>query len=109
VGQRNDAATAADNAPATHLQRAFKVFQKMHPQPGGPRDLADWLAVEIASAYDYVKRLKELGCIERTGGTDARPLYGLTREALEGTASPPADGRGRWVRHAAVAWSGGRR
>jgi hypothetical protein len=103
--QGNADASAKDG---THLHRAFNVFAKMHPQPGAARDLSAWLSIEIKSAYDLVRRLKDLALIERAGGTEACPLYGLTQAAIEGTVQPPPDARGRPRRQVDAAW-GGRR
>lgn len=75
----------------TQLQRAFAVFQRMAPQPGTARDLACWMNVPVECGYFYVKALKALRCIERKGGSEGRPLYGV----VEGASAPPALPRGR--------------
>jgi hypothetical protein len=76
--------------PLTHLQRAFKVFESMHLRHLSAGDLAVLLACDLAAAYDYIKRLKESGCIERKGVFRRAPTYGL----VNGAEMPPDDRRG---------------
>jgi hypothetical protein len=74
----------------THLQRAFKVFERMR-QPLSARALAALMQVHVEAAYDYVKRLKESGCIEECGGTGKVPAYTIK----PGASMPAGDRRGR--------------
>jgi hypothetical protein len=74
----------------THLQRAYRVFERMR-QPISARTLAALMSIEIGAAYNYVKRLKEAGCIEGSGGTHKAPLYAL----VENAQMPAGDTRGR--------------
>lgn len=74
----------------THLQRAFRVFQRMR-QPLSARGLAALMQVHVGVAYCYVKRLKECGCIEESGGTGKVPQYALK----PGATLPAGDRRGR--------------
>jgi hypothetical protein len=75
----------------THLQRAYRIFERMQPQLISARTLAALMITEIPSAYNYIKRLKALGCIEQKGGTGRVPLYGLVNNAT----MPAGDTRGR--------------
>lgn len=87
----------------TQLQRAFRIFEKMNPQPGSAVDLAQWMGVPMSCAYTYIARLKALGSIVPMGGTHARPLYGLPRSEESGEVivkRPPDDARGKWRRYA---------
>lgn len=75
----------------THLQRAYKVFEQMQPQLISGRGLAALMMISVGTAYDYVDRLKKLGCIEVKGGTGKVPEYGLRENAT----MPAGDRRGR--------------
>jgi hypothetical protein len=75
----------------THLQRAFKVFVRMSPEPISARTLAALMSIEIGAAYNYVKRLKAVKCIAEAGGSGKVPLYGV----CEGATMPADDSRGR--------------
>jgi hypothetical protein len=81
----------------THLQRAYRVFERMGAQLLGARTLAALMQVEIETAYNYIKRLRAAGCIAVRGGTGKVPLYGLVvNDQGEVIAKmPPDDGRGR--------------
>lgn len=74
----------------THLQRAFQVVERTHPQPIAAADLATLMATDLGCAYEYIRRLKVAGCIESIGRMGRRPVYGLTN----GATMPPDDGRG---------------
>lgn len=74
----------------THLQRAFQVFQRMHPQPIGARTLAALMSIEVSVAYNYIKRLKAAKCIEERGGSGKIPAYGIK----DGAERPADDSRG---------------
>lgn len=75
----------------THLQRAYKVFENMASQVLSARALAALMTIEVSTAYDYIKRLKEAKCIEVKGGTGKIPGYGL----IAGATMPAGDTRGR--------------
>jgi hypothetical protein len=79
----------------THLQRAYKVFERMQPQLFSARSLAAVMAIDVTTAYNYIKRLKALHCIEQQGGSGKIPLYGLRA----GATMPADDSRGRKPRH----------
>ena len=83
--------TLPDNRKRTHLQRAYKVFERLNPQLLGPRALAAVMNIDVPVAYNYIKRLKALKCIEQKGGTKRFPLYGLAASAK----MPADDSRGR--------------
>lgn len=87
---------------STHLERAFKVFQSLHPQPLSARDLAVRMFVDPSVAYNYVKRLRDEGCITAVPGSGKSPLYKLVEGAV-----PPPDRR-RLVPPEAVYLLGGR-
>ena len=74
----------------THLQRAYKVFERMPGQYLSGRALAALMQCEVPTAYNYIKRLKDAKCIEVKGGTGRVPTYGL----VEGAKMPPDDARG---------------
>jgi hypothetical protein len=81
-----------DPRPLTHLQRAYREFQRIHPDPLSPRALAALLRTEITAAYDYVKRLKAHNVIRVVLNCNPRfPEY----ELVPGTSGPPNDTRGR--------------
>lgn len=80
----------------THLQRAFKIFERSHPQMLTARQLAALMSTWPSAAYHYVKRLKTAKCIEVKGGDGKVPLYGL----VEGAVMPAGDSRGRKKRSA---------
>jgi hypothetical protein len=75
----------------THLQRAYRVFERVKPQLLSARALAAVMSIEVPVAYNYIKRLKALGCIRQQGGNARTPLYGLA----EGATMPADDARGR--------------
>jgi hypothetical protein len=75
----------------THLQRAYKVFVRMKPQPISARTLAALMCIEIGTAYNYVKRLKAAGCILECADSRKAPVYELVANA----AMPAGDRRGR--------------
>ena len=78
--------------PSTYLQRAYREFLRVHPDPLSPRSLAALMRIEIESAYAYVKRLKALNVIRPVLHCNPRfPEY----ELVPGTAGPAADARGR--------------
>lgn len=81
-----------DPRPLTHLQRAYREFLRVHPDPLSPRSLAALMRTEITAAYDYVKRLKVHNVIRPILHCNPRfPQY----ELVPGTAGPPDDSRGR--------------
>jgi hypothetical protein len=63
----------------------------MSPNPMTAAYLALVMAIDVASAYDYIARLKAHGCIERIVRFGRRPGYVL----IEGVAMPADDRRGR--------------
>lgn len=74
-----------------HLQRAYKVFENMTPQLLSGRALAALMTIQVATAYNYIQRLRRAKCIEVKGGTGKVPMYGLA----EGATMPAGDSRGR--------------
>lgn len=82
----------------THLQRAYKIFERMAPQLLSGRALAALMTVRVSTAYDYIKRLKGANCIEPKGGSGKIPTYGLK----DGAAMPAGDARGRKKKHHSV-------
>jgi hypothetical protein len=74
----------------THLQRAFRVFERMRGHLLSGRGLAALMQCEVPAAYHYIKRLKAAKIIERQGGSGKVPLYGLR----DGATMPPGDARG---------------
>jgi biotin operon repressor len=75
----------------THIQRAYKIFDQMQPQLISGRGLAALMMISVSTAYDYIDRLKKLGCIEVKGGSGKVPEYGLVKDAT----MPAGDRRGR--------------
>lgn len=76
--------------PLTHLQRAFKVFEAMNPNPLSSSHLATIMVTTPGCAVLYIRRLREAGCVKRIGGSTRYPLYGLAESAV----MPPDDRRG---------------
>lgn len=81
----------ANNPRLTHLQRAYKIFENMAPQLLSGRALAALMSIQVATAYDYIDRLKKAKCINAQGGSGKVPEYGL----VAGAAMPAGDSRGR--------------
>lgn len=76
--------------PPTHLQRAYRAFEEVHPTPLSARGLAALLRTWPETAYNYIARLKRLRKIEIVPGSGRFPSYRL----VQGATPPNADQRG---------------
>lgn len=76
--------------PLTRLQRAFRIFQSMSPNPMTASYLAALMLIDVGCAYDYIRRLKKLGRIMPFSRDGRQPNYVL----IPGATMPPDDGRG---------------
>lgn len=76
----------------THLQRAYREFLRVAPDPLSPRSLAALMRTEPEVAYNYIARLKRLNIIQPIEHCNRRfPEYAL----VPGAEPPPEDSRGR--------------
>lgn len=78
---------------STYLQRAFDAFHSAAPLPLSVRGLAAMLRCEVASAYNYIARMKRMKVIKLDPATTSArcPSYLL----VDGARRPPDDSRGR--------------